>query len=94
MSVQYIYDLIPLAIDRAVEEVLAEYEWEDVENPYRGFNFYGLGFWKDKFSDAEIITISNTGKRPAFDIWGNRFHGAGHPVNLRLHNGLLGSIFG
>ena len=34
MSIQYIYDLIPLSIDRVVEEVLSEYEWADVENKY------------------------------------------------------------
>lgn len=35
MRLQNIYDSIPNAIDRVVEEVLAKYEWVDVENEYK-----------------------------------------------------------
>ena len=103
MRLQNIYDSIPNAIDRVVEEVVAKYEWVDVENKYKSeFIHIENGIYKCVLSASEMQEAGARMLRLNWNIsqaypsnllaesMAREAAQQGHP----LHNGFLGGIFG
>ena len=54
-----IYESIPDCIDRAVDKVLAKYEWDNAPNPYRGFTFEYRCWELEKDREELISNLRN-----------------------------------